>query len=320
MSGHCKNSDCFIPDASCALGDPDYSNCTHYLKSEVDGELSTHDDDDELFPWTGRALGRVDIRVLAATRRPHVVGIAGAADAGKSTLLGLLFLSIYRGQLIGNNKFAGSMSLQGWENIARHMQLTAGEGIHFPPHTSRKGRTPGLLHFALQDDDLNTKDVLLTDASGEWFSEWIKDPLSTSAEGACWTINNSDRIIIVADTEALTGERGGPARRELDFLIRRVSACEAQKQVALVWTKSDLDRPQGLYSDVGSLFDKCFPGAPVFEIGIPEGENQTPEKTIEQLDAIFSWAFLDCNNSIVFHVPTHQKFDPFLQYGKPYEQ
>ena len=161
----CKQDDCFVPQTSCAKGHMDPSKCPHFVAPNAIVAMGAfRTEDDELFPWTGRPLGLIDLRFVSATRRPHLVGIAGAADAGKTTLLCLLFLAIYRGRRIGPHTFSGSFTLQGWENIARHLQLNAGETIKFPPHTSQNGRVPGLLHLGLSDDDRNRMDVLLADA------------------------------------------------------------------------------------------------------------------------------------------------------------
>ena len=104
----------------------DPSKCPHFVAPNAIVAMGAfRTEDDELFPWTGRPLGLIDLRFVSATRRPHLVGIAGAADAGKTTLLCLLFLAIYRGRRIGPHTFSGSFTLQGWENIARHLQLNA---------------------------------------------------------------------------------------------------------------------------------------------------------------------------------------------------
>lgn len=311
----CKQDDCFVPQTSCAKGHMDPSKCPHFVAPNAIVAMGAfRTEDDELFPWTGRPLGLIDLRFVSATRRPHLVGIAGAADAGKTTLLCLLFLAIYRGRRIGPHTFSGSFTLQGWENIARHLQLNAGETIKFPPHTSQNGRVPGLLHLGLSDDDRNRMDVLLADASGEWFSAWTDKPTSEKAAGARWTADHSDKLLIAADTDALMGKKGGVSRRELEFLIRRIASDFGTEGVALVWTKNDLPRDAELSNTIEDLFRSCFKDGPVFAIGVPEQENPDPDKTLQELEVIFSWAFEPRSRTISLTRPDHAAFDPFMAY------
>ena len=316
-SDACEQFDCFFPETSCAAGCMDVSKCPH-VQSTGDRDADASADNDELFPWTGRQMGLIDLRFISATRRPYVVGIIGPADAGKTTLLGMLFLAIYRGHAVAEDRFAGSYTLHGWENIARFLQLNAGEAIQFPPHTSMAGRTPGLLHLALDGIDRDRKDVVLTDAPGEWFTEWTDKPGAAAADGARWIAEHADRIMIIADTAALTGPDRGAARRSLEFLVRRVRSAYGVDGVALVWSKVDLQRPEGIKQSVERHFRSCFENAPIFEIGIPDDAPCAEDLTLERLQTLFSWAFEARERRIEVAWPRADNADPFLSYrGTP---
>ena len=143
----CQLEDCFFPSTNCGAGFMDVAQCPNY-QEDTGQDPTDLTADDERFPWTGRPFGLKDLRFLSSVKRPHVVGVAGLADAGKTTLLGMLFLTIYRGhQIMDDAMFAGSFTLQGWENITRHLQLNSDGPIQFPPHTTQSGRFPGLLHL-----------------------------------------------------------------------------------------------------------------------------------------------------------------------------
>ena len=310
----CQMKDCFFPSTSCGAGIMDASQCPNYhstLEKEPPGLAA----DDERFPWTGRPFGLKDLRFVSTVRRPHVVGVVGMADAGKTTLLGMLFLMIYRGyRIIDDATFAGSFTLQGWENIARFLQLNSDGLIQFPPHTTQSGRCPGLLHLKFRMDDGSERDFLLSDAPGEWFSRWTEDAEAENAAGARWIAGNADNVMIVADTAALTGSQKGPARSNLEFLIRRVQSNFRKDAVALLWSKTDLPRPQKLIETINSHFENCFPGAPVFSVQVPDKDEKAVEAPLQALRELFQWAFSTMPQKVIVDWPESKDMDPFLSY------
>lgn len=312
--GRCQLEDCFFPSTSCVTGFMEVTECPHY--QEDSGQGSTDPTaDDERFPWTDRPFGLKDLRFLSSVRRPHVVGVVGPADAGKTTLLGMLFLMIYRGhQIMDDAAFAGSFTLQGWENIVRHLQLNSDGPIQFPPHTTQAGRLPGLLHLRFSVDGGSDRDFLLSDAPGEWFSSWTDDAEAEDAAGARWIAANADTVVIVADTKALTGPQKGPARTNLEFLIRRVQGNFRKDAVALLWSKTDIPRPDELVATINRHFDGCFPGAPVFSVQIPDKEEKAEESPLEALRELFQWVFASVPERIIVDWPVSKDVDPFLSY------
>ena len=311
----CRRPDCFPNDTGCAAGNISLSDCSDFNQEQDASGVSDREVHDESFPWSGRQLGTTDIRFITAAQRHHVVGIAGPAGSGKTTLLSLLFLAIYRGHSVGKFRFAGSYSLLGWENIAHHLQLTPGQGINFPPHTTRSGRSPGLLHLAVSENNSKiARDVVLADSSGEWFSAWTDNPSDSAASGAAWVVENSDRMLVIADTEALIGENRGAVRRELDFLIRRLQDVCGKDGIAMVWTKNDVERPEAVTSAVEGMFRQCFGEAPIFEVGFPKSETASGENTVDQLKSIFSWAFELRTRVIVDTDPSTDNPDSFLSF------
>ena len=312
--GKCQLEDCFFPNTNCGVGFMDVAQCRHF-QGGTDQDPTDLAADDERFPWTGRPFGLKDVRFISAVKRPHVVGIAGLADAGKTTLLGMLFLMIYRGyQIMEGATFSGSFTLQGWENIARYLQLTSSGPIQFPPHTTQSGRLPGLLHLRFSLDDGSDQDFLLSDAPGEWFSHWTDDAEAENAAGARWIAANADNVVIVADTEALTGPQRGPARTNLEFLTRRVQSNFRKDAVTLLWSKTDLPRPNELVATVNRHFNDCFPGAPVFSVQVPDKDDKADEAPLEALKELFKWAFATIPQRTIVDLPVSKDVDPFLSY------
>ena len=311
---NCKLEYCFFPNTSCGAGFMDAAECPHYQR-DTGQEPPDLAEDDERFPWTGRPFGLKDLRFLSAVRRPHLVGILGLADAGKTTLLGMLFLIIYRGhRIMDDATFGGSFTLQGWENIARYLQLNSDGPIQFPPHTTQSGRFPGLLHLRFAMDAGSDRDFLLSDAPGEWFSHWTENAEAENATGARWIAAHADKLVIVADTEALTGPQKGLARSNLEFLIRRVKSKSRRDAVALLWSKTDFPRPLELITTVNRHFNHCFPEAPVFSVQVPDKDDEVDETALEALRNLFQWAFATAPERFALDWPLSKEMDPFLSY------
>src|SRR5258708_15531651 len=201
-------------------------------------------------PWTGNSLGVRDLDLVAASNRTTMVGVVGPYNAGKTTLLTMIYLLLRRGEQLPAWRFGGSSTLIGWENLAAKMRWHTGEGgPRFPEHTSRgAGRRPGLLHLAIRGRDEIKHDFLLTDPPGEWFSNWALKAQADGAEGARWVESHGDRFLLLVDREALCSDERGKARDLFRDLARRLSGGLRGRPVAAVWTKSDKAIPATIES------------------------------------------------------------------------
>ena len=163
-------------------------------------------------------------------------------------------------------------------------------------------------------DDGSDRDYLLADAPGEWFSHWTDNASAENAAGARWIAVNADKVIIFADTKALTGPQMGPARSNLEFLIRRVQHNCRNDAVALLWSKTDIPRPEQLIATVDRHFKSCFPESPVYSVRIPDKNEDADETTLQALKDLFQWSFTSINTSAAVHWPESNNADPFLSY------
>ncbi len=244
MSKSCSHRDCHAPSMTCVRGDA-FEECPYWANGDVASEPSGPTEDASnaerqlRFPWTGNAMGPADLPYLAGASKVKLLTLAGASDAGKTSLLAAFYLLIARGIRPAGVEFAGSLTLEGWENIAASLRWTSTSGPTFPPHTSSgSGRHPGLLHLAL--DTLQGRcELVAADAPGEWFSYWGSNQASPQGEGARWLSERTDVFLAIADSQALSGPDRGQARVALVNLLRRVGAEAGGRPVALVWTKCD---------------------------------------------------------------------------------
>lgn len=245
MTSKCKNPNCFVDEGvSCSEGHMNYEECPQYTSDKI--KESEHDvvssHSGARVPWSGSALGLSDLLILCSRGQPVLIGILGSHDSGKTTLLLGNYLSLVQGASIAKARFSGSWTLGAWESLASWPRFSSlNSSPQFPPHTPRSAdRAPGLLHFSLRKPDDSFKDILLTDAPGEWFSNWSIEENSNSSAGARWTVENSDAFLILADCERLSGESRGRARNELRQLFERLGAYVQNRPVTLVWAKSDV--------------------------------------------------------------------------------
>lgn len=284
------NAKCTYPDCQsdwqddkpdCLLGDPDFRKCPNFVG---DATASGHNDTvlteaDELsIPWSGSAMGSLDVQRASAVKHPFIVGLVGPAKAGKTTLLAALYLLLRGGKQIGEYKFAGSYTLLGWEKVAHFLTLNSHKKVSFPPHTSANmARVPGLLHLLLKDKQDRYRDVLLTDAPGEWFSDWAKAADTEAGTGARWIDERADAFIIVADSKAYETNIG-LARHTLLQIVERMKNTHQQRPTALVWTKADIKLSPELKTRVAASVKTLLPNTQVHNMAVI---NRTSDADVE---------------------------------------
>jgi hypothetical protein len=158
-------------------------------------------------------------------------------------MLAFLYMWLLKHGQLGDWDFAGSWTLGGWESVVHRCRWTGELPPSFPPHTSSAGRHPGVLHLALRHRTTgNIRDVLMTDAPGEWFTHWARSPDDGAVVGARWVITHSDTLLVLIDTAALADpERLPQARRATRDLLERVGAEAMSRPLMVVWAKDDVE-------------------------------------------------------------------------------
>lgn len=292
MSGHCSQAACIAPDeVGCLVGEATLQLCKHWQKKPGIEAAGTEEPLEEgtRLPWTGNALGSMDVGFLAGKTRTRLVGLFGAAESGKTSLLAAWYLLLGRGISPDGMSFAGSLTLEGWENIAGSLRWNATHGPAFPAHTSSgTGRHPGLLHLDLQMHKRRS-DILFADAPGEWFSRWAVRRDAEDANGALWLSDSSDVLIVVADSDALAGSRLGVARTNLVALLRRVGTERRGRPVALVWTKCDVKVDGEMRQAVRQAADLALGSYRTFDVSMHSAPGQDAHNSGQGLIELLEW-------------------------------
>jgi hypothetical protein len=287
----CSRENCYAPDTGCILGNVE--GCEHFA-APAPGAASIPEQEvtqGQRLPWSGLALGLTDVFPIAALGRPHVVGVVGAAGSGKTTLLAAHWIAARRGLGTYSRSFAGSYSLMGWHQIARHLQWQP-VGSGFPPHTSSSdNRSPALLHVAYSDprnpvDGARPRHVLLTDAPGEWFSRWAEEP--ALAEGAQWVADHADAFLLLADGDALRSTERGQARVDFQSLAIRLRTAAAGRPVIPVLAKADVGVPDNILEAINKVNRKYFETE---AIQVSAHDPETFASIVEPIDLAIEAAF-----------------------------
>lgn len=312
----CPEPHCFAPDVTCALGESKLQDCPRWKNGETSSngrDVAASAADVVPLPWSGNTFGIVDVPFLAARSNPRLVAIAGPHKAGKTTLLAAWYLIAGKGHARSLGRFAGSYTLEGWENLAHALRWTETSGPIFPMHTPTAGRFPGLLHWALRTEANLIQDILLADAPGEWFRRWSIDRNAEDAAGARWLAEHADVFVVLADCDALSGPLRGSARNSLELLLDRIGAERKNRPVALIWSKADKDVPNEIREAVLQAARASVSDIAQFQV------SAYPENDLESMRNrylnVLRWA-LGAADSFQKTEETEGETDPFMVYGR----
>ena len=322
MTSTCSQSACAAPLTACNLGRSSLQECEFWRDHAKEREQANSSDTvvEPLLPWAGGSLGHLDLELVAARSLPRLIGIIGAHDAGKTTLLTSLYLLLWRGVRATTRSFAGSYTFGGWEDLAHVLRWHPGQPPQFPRHTSRaRGRTPGLLHLSLRREDGVLEDVLFTDAPGEWFESWADNRMASSAEGARWTARHATALALVVDSAALAGPNRGLARARLLTLLNRLSdEIRPASSIAVVWSKSDILVPAQIRESLREAFEQKIPGYHEFRVTVKAVAGDT-EHDIDGYIQLLNWLLIEQQPVISEPMPDPvDASDPFLAFRGGY--
>lgn len=230
--GSCNKQDCTIAEtAKCLEGHEPPSTCPHYIVFADTNTLPSLEPSLQVAsvaPLTspprrfhaGFELGTQDAAEIMCGHYTHLIGIVGCTNVGKTCFLSSLYLLASHGHLRPDYLFAGSLTLQGFEDRVRLLRKWA-DGIlpdKLAEHTTLQNpRQPAFVHLALREpaDSGRRLELLLTDLPGEWFSSLINHS-ETAARFSF--LKRTDGIIFVVDGPLLAQ----PTNRHAELLKSKI--------------------------------------------------------------------------------------------------
>jgi hypothetical protein len=237
----CLKPDCTAPATGiCLLGKTEPGECENYTpidssaQPESDQTAKAESQPEGRTFHSGSELGTVDILQISRGSYPHVIGLMGSYNAGKTCFLLSLYLMASRQFLPATYAFKRSLTLQGFEDRARKLREWKSGPLpeKLADHTTLvDDRRPGFLHLGLLRSG-EPIDFLFSDLPGEWTSSLVK-----KAETAPrWEfLRRADGIIIVLDAEELCGpERLVRVTNTVHLLNRLKETLEIPRDMPLV--------------------------------------------------------------------------------------
>jgi hypothetical protein len=168
-----------------------------------------------------------------------------------------------------------------------------------------------LLHLALRGARGEFRDVLLTDAPGEWFTRWSVQEDATDAEGARWTVRHADAFLVIADCQRLSGPERGQARSDTCQLLERLGNHVEDRPTLLVWAKSDHKPQEPIRDAIRNTLAQRIPGATEVET-----TTKAPESLALALEKLLALAWTPANaRPVAVPILSH---DPYASYRGSY--
>lgn len=252
MPNSCKNPDCsVVASGRCVLLHANPADCPEF--TEVDGfevpvgapptvEVVLPPEEIGRSFYSGLEMGTGDVAELMGQHYGKVIAILGQYDTGKTCLLASLYLLVASGVFAPSLKFAGSMTLAGFEARARRLRSWP-KGMlpkQLADHTVLSDpRQPALMHLALVAEGDARHDLFLTDLPGEWTKDLVND--ATTADRFAF-VARADGIVITLDGPALKSSKRHAAVEDANLLISRLAdTLEIPRDVPLVLMVSKAD-------------------------------------------------------------------------------
>lgn len=239
----CSQANCRVAETGVCL-DGHEQGCPHLLPDELAAapladKAAAPTPEPRRF-HTGEKLTVSEASRLLNDRPARVVLCAGARGSGKTTFLARLG-EMFRDGSFSRYRFAGSLTLCGFERASWMATITSGAGRPDTPRT-RRAENDTFLHLRIHpDDNRDCKlDLLISDLAGETF------PTAVASREFCadlCALARADHLVCFLDCERLSNPvHRHPECDNARAFLQRVSSVKHQPkllQVQVVFSRWD---------------------------------------------------------------------------------
>lgn len=175
------------------------------------------------FP-SGNALTLRETYDITATEKTKIVVLIGPSACGKTTIETTLYQMFQNGK-IGDYYFAGSKTIQGYEQRSYYTRTRSNQTMPMTPRTSR-GVRETFLHLKTWNCKKNKyQNYLFADLSGEYFETHIAD--TSAMQKDFQFIKSVDYIVAVLDGNLISDKKNRNGTfEEMAQLLRTI--CDAE--------------------------------------------------------------------------------------------
>ena len=190
---------------------------------------------------SGRALSLQDTYDVMASENTAVIVLVGPSGCGKTTIESTIY-QLFQREKLENHLFAGSKTIQGYEDRSFYTRINSRQEIATTPRTSR-GVQEIFLHLRLfNEDKKQIANYLFADLSGEEIQAHIANVGSLAKQMPF--LKNADSITVILDGERLANKyRRNGVIEEASTMIRTIfdaGLYSVSTKVQLVISKFDI--------------------------------------------------------------------------------
>lgn len=272
---------------------------------------------------SGRALSLQETYGIMASENTAVIVLVGPSGCGKTTIESTIY-QLFQREKLANRLFAGSKTIQGYEDRSFYTRINSKQEVATTPRTSR-GVQEIFLHLRLFNDNKKQKaNYLFADLSGEEIQAHIANVGSLTRQMPF--LKFADSLTVILDGERLADKyRRNGVIEEASTMIRTIfdaGLYSVSTKVQLVISKYDIIKTsddsnttffiEGKIKELHTLITRYIQKVTVHEVAaMPQNSSFAVGFGLENLLSAWDYEprYLHINPKYEVEAPIHSEFN-----------